>query len=397
MKRAGIAAIFVFSVLQPCMSIADQDLPCLKSITPTDSLLIADSKGQILYKKNERKKLIPASTLKILTALTALDHFGVSYRFKSEFYLDADRNLKVKGYGDPLLISEVCREIAKEVAEKVRDFNDLILDDAYFERGIVVPGRKHSTNPYDAPLGALCANFNTVYFSRDQEGRLISAEPQTPLIPFAREKIRKIGQKRGRYILSHDSGDITHYSGRLLLYFLRGSGAHCHGKVTIGRVRPEDRLIYTHHSRFDLETVLKKMMEFSSNFMANQVFVALGAHVYGPPGTMAKGVKVVSSYAKKRLGLDDIEIKEGSGISRRNHLSAFDMLVILRHFAPYRHILKSKGVLTFKTGSLRGIRTRAGYIKVSSKQPYCFVIFLNRPGPDIEALMDCVKDAFADP
>ena len=77
-----------------------------------DALLVADHDGQIIFKKNEAKKCIPASTLKLLTALAAIHHLGLSYRFKTEFYIDPKQNLKVKGYGDPLLISEVLQEIA---------------------------------------------------------------------------------------------------------------------------------------------------------------------------------------------------------------------------------------------------------------------------------------------
>lgn len=395
--RSIMASVLFFTVLQPGMSIAEKDLPCMQGITPSDSFLVADLEGHILLKKHERQKRIPASTLKILTALAALDHLGASYRFKTEFYLDGEGNLKVKGYGDPLLISEVLQEIATRIAQKIDGFQDLILDDTYFERDIIVPGRKQTTNPYDAPLGALCANFNTIFFSSDRQGRLISAEPQTPLIPFARQKIKEIGEKRGRYTLSHDSRDITGYFGRLLLHFLKKRGVRSSGKVGVGRVRSSDELLYAYHSRFDLKTLLRKMMEYSSNFMANQVFVTLGAHQYGPPGTLAKGVQVVSAYSKTKLGLDNIVMEEGSGISRRNQLSALDMWLILKRFAPHRHMLNSKGELTFKTGSLRGVRTRAGYVQVPDTAPHCFVIFLNRSGGDIEALMDCVKQAVADP
>ena len=72
-----------------------------------DSVLIGNSSGKILYSKNAKKLLVPASTLKILTSLAALDRLGPDFRFKTEFYQDSEENLKIKGYGDPLLISEV--------------------------------------------------------------------------------------------------------------------------------------------------------------------------------------------------------------------------------------------------------------------------------------------------
>jgi D-alanyl-D-alanine carboxypeptidase/D-alanyl-D-alanine-endopeptidase (penicillin-binding protein 4) len=377
-------------LLSPVISNAGEDSPCLKNISSQDALVVAGPGGEILYKKCETKKHIPASTLKLLSALTAIRHFGASYRFKTEFYMDADHNMKIKGFGDPLLVSEAWQEIADALAKKTKKLNNLILDDTYFSPQLIIPGSKHSTNPYDAPVGALCANFNTVFFHRDHKGRIVSSEPQTPLIPYAKEKIQELGLKQGRYTFSHDQKEIALYAGNLLIYFLREKNVKCQGKVYLSAIQPEDRLIYTFLSRFTLEDVIRKMMAFSSNFIANQVFIALGAKVYGPPATLAKGVKVVSGFAKNDLDLKYIQIAEGSGISRKNRLSALDMLTILKAFEPHRHLLKKTGDTYYKTGTLRGIRSRVGYINGYSENPYYFVIFLNRPGSNIDTALRCI-------
>jgi D-alanyl-D-alanine carboxypeptidase/D-alanyl-D-alanine-endopeptidase (penicillin-binding protein 4) len=378
-------------ILQPVTLNATQALSCLKGITAADAFLVAGPEGRILYKKNETKKCVPASTLKLLTSLAAIHHLGRSYRFQTEFYMDTTRNLKIKGYGDPLLISEALQEIADILAKKTPKFNDLVLDDTYFSHDIKTPWVGHSTNPYDAPVGALCANFNTVFFDRDERGGIVSAEPQTPMIPFVREHIRSLGLKKGRYTFTHDRGDAAHYAGKLLLHFLRERSVDNQSKTRLGTVEPGDRLIFTYRSRFTLEQALKKMLEFSNNFMANQIFIAVGTRVYGPPGTLAKGVRVVSEYANKELNMVDINVVEGSGISRRNRISALHMLTILKHFKSYRHLLNRKHNVLYKTGTLSGIRTRAGYIEVRQHGPYYFVIFLNRPFSDMDALVECLR------
>jgi len=384
-------------LLGPVFSHSLQDVSCLNSISSKDAILVADPDGQILYGKNETTKYVPASTLKLLTALTAIHHLGSSFRFRTEFYLDPDQNLKVKSYGDPLPISEVWQEIADVLAKEVGNFKALILDDTYFSRNIRIPGRGNSTNPYDAPAGALCANFNTIFFDRDKQGRIISAEPHTPMIPYVRQKIRDSGLRKGRYTFSHDQKETAYYAGKLLLHFLKERGVVSQGTVHLGTVKPGDRLIHTYLSRFTLKQAIEKMMKFSNNFMANQILVAVGAHVYGPPGTLAKGVKVVSLYAREELGLKDIEFVEGSGISRKNRVSALDMSVILRAFRPYRHLLRSSGQVLYKTGTLRGVRTRVGYIETVRKEPFCFVIFLNRANSaDILSLMECIKGFILD-
>ncbi|MBK5101184.1 MAG: D-alanyl-D-alanine carboxypeptidase [Desulfobacteraceae bacterium] len=393
----GLVLVFFASGLfPPAISGARQDFPCSHRILSTDALLVADPDGRVIFKKNEAKKYIPASTLKLLTALTALHHLGDFYRFRTEFYLDPHQNLKMKGYGDPLLISEVWRKIADDLSRKIQSFRDLILDDNYFSAQVTIPGAAHSTNPYDAPVGALCANFNTVSFDRDKSGQIISAEPQTPMTPFAAEKIRSLGLKSGRYTFTHDQREAARYAGTLLSHFLRERDVQMEGRIRVGATGPQDRLIYTYWSIFTLEQVLKKMMGFSNNFIANQLFIALGANVFGPPGTLAKGVRVVSGYAKKELGLAGTEIVEGSGISRKNRISALHMFTILGRFENYRHLLNRKGNIFFKTGSLKGVRTRAGYIEGGSQGPYYFVIFLNRDVSYIDSLMECIRGAVAE-
>jgi len=357
--------------------------------------LVADASGHIVYKKNGRNKFIPASTLKLLTALAAIHQLGRSYRFQTEFYTRPDQGLIVKGYGDPLLISEVLQEIADVLAKRMHNFRDLVLDDDYFSHRIRIPSVGGSTNPYDAPVGALCANFNTVFFDRDQQGRIISAELQTPLIPFSLNKIHSLGLKNGRYTFTHDRKEATLYLGNLLSCFLKERGVKSHGRIRLGSVKPGDRLIYTYTSRFTLEQSIKKMMEFSNNFIANQVFITLGAKEYGPPGTLAKGIRVVSDYAKNELHLKDLNIVEGSGISRQNRISYMDMLTVLRNFSPYRHLLKRKDNVLYKTGTLRGIRTLAGFLEGPREGPYCFIISLREASPDTDALLEYMKCSLA--
>jgi len=383
-------------LLCPSSLNASPDISCLNRLDPSDAVLIAAPDGHILFKRNETKKYIPASTLKILTALTAIHHFGLSHRFQTKFYTDPDGNLIVKGFGDPLLTSEVWLEISEILANKIQQFNDLILDDSYFTHQIKIPGVEKSTNPYDAPLGALCANFNTVFFDHNSEGGIISAEPQTPMTPFARKKIRALGQKKGRYTFSHDQQDTARYAGELLLHFLKQRGVKHSGKMRLETVASEDDLIYTYSSSITLESAIKKMMEFSNNFVANQICFAMGAHEYGPPGTLKKGVKVISDYAKEELHLKDLDIVEGSGISRENRISALGMQTVLVRFKPYRHLLKRSDKTLFKTGTLKNIHNRAGYIERSLNSPYTFVVFLNSGTPGIESLMRCIEKTFSD-
>jgi D-alanyl-D-alanine carboxypeptidase/D-alanyl-D-alanine-endopeptidase (penicillin-binding protein 4) len=354
-----------------------------------DAVLIADPQGKILFSKNARKKLVPASTLKTLTSLAALYYLGPDYRFATEFYIDKNKHLKVKGYGDPLLISEVLNEIARLIRHRLEKFNDLVLDDSYFHHPIVIPGVTSSFEPYDAPNGALCVNFNTVYFKRTLNGNFISSESQTPLIPFVEKRIIKSQLNEGRIILSPENNEFVFYAGHLISYFFKNKGIKSNGKIRRGRINVKtDTLIFRYLSKFSLEEVITKLLDHSNNFMANQILIATGAEVYEPPGTLEKGVHAISRYVEKVLKIGRIHMVEGSGISRDNRLSARQLHVILENFEPYHKLMPCVNGSFFKTGTLNGVKTRVGYIDRGNGSLYRFVILLNTPGKTTKPIVD---------
>lgn len=361
----------------------------------TDAALVSDWQGRTLFSKNAELQLVPASTLKILTALAAIRYLGPAYRFITEFYMDPNNNLIVKGYGDPLLISEVIADIAAKLALRLDTrhptINDLVLDEAYFADPIVIPGVTSSYEPYDAPNGALCVNFNTVNFKRNKSGTYVSAESQTPLLPFLIPKIQASRLNQGRIILSRKDNESTLYAGHLLLYFMQQQGIHVGGKIRIGRVQKKiDTLIFKYVSEYSMAQVISKLLEYSNNFMANQLLIAAGAKTYGPPGTLSKGVRAVSAFANDVLKLQNPHIVEGSGIARENRISAQDLLTVLEAFGPHYRLMPKEGQAFYKTGTLSGIHTRAGYIENEAGKIYRFVILINTPGKSADRIMDTI-------
>jgi serine-type D-Ala-D-Ala carboxypeptidase/endopeptidase (penicillin-binding protein 4) len=359
-----------------------------KKIGENDAVLLANPSGKILFSKNGSKRRVPASTLKIFTALFALETLGPDFRFQTEFYLDKSSNLIIKGYGDPLMVSEAVKEIAETLKEKISTYNDLVLDDSYFTTPLTIPGVTASLQPYDAPNGALCVNFNTVFFKRKKNGTYISAEPQTPLLPFVMKKAKASKLKKGRIIFSQKRHEITLYAGHLFRHFLSKAGVAQKGQIRLGKApRGTDRLIYRHRSRYRLEEIVSRLMEHSNNFTANQILIAAGAKIAKPPGTLDKGVQEAKHFAEETLGLDNLSIAEGSGISRENRISANTMLTLLKAFESYRHLLRYEDGIFYKTGTLYGISTRAGYIEHRDGRLFPFVVFFNTRGRSAEKLI----------
>jgi D-alanyl-D-alanine carboxypeptidase/D-alanyl-D-alanine-endopeptidase (penicillin-binding protein 4) len=359
-------------------------------IGKNDSILVSDARGHIVLSKNADQKRIPASILKLYTSLVALHYLGDDYRFPTEFYLDPQANLKIKGYGDPLLISEVVAKISQVLAALLANsqpLNDLVVDDSFFQQPLTIPGITSSTQPYDAPNGALCVNFNTVNFRRTSQG-FVSAEPQSPLLPFVIQKIKVSGLDNGRIVFSHNQHEITLYAGELFRYFLEKQGLRFKGEVKLGRIDANvDRMIFRYESSSALAETVAKLLEHSNNFTTNQLLIATGAKIIGPPGTLAKGVAIAADYAKEMLDIENMTIVEGSGISRDNRVSAAQMDRVLQEFLPYHYLMRREGREFYKTGTLYGVSTRAGYIQRTDDVFYRYVIMLNTPEKSTDSLI----------
>ncbi len=352
-----------------------------------DSVLVHAPDGSELVGIRADRERVPASILKILTSLAAIEALGDDFRFKTEFYTDKNGNLKIKGYGDPLLISEQLAVICAHLSKGLASVENIVLDDSYFSQPIRIPGRGTSLEPYDAPNGALCVNFNTVAFTR-RNGQWISDEPQTPLLPSVVPLIEASGLSSGRITLAANRGEALDYTGALFRYFLNQSGTPIRGAIVHDRVDPsQDQLIWQYRSNVDLAQAVAKLLEFSNNFIANQILLIMGAESKGAPASMEKGLDQLRAYYRDTLGISTGSIVEASGISRQNRVSARAMMTILDRFAPYYHLLRKQNRQYYKTGHLKGVRSRAGYITSKTGKLYRFVVILNTPGKSTHRIM----------
>ncbi|MCF8111683.1 MAG: D-alanyl-D-alanine carboxypeptidase [Desulfobacteraceae bacterium] len=386
---AALAALII--LFNPVAALCDnwEDLDSMPG--KQVGMMVMGPENEILFAKNPDKSLIPASTLKILTALTAFYHLGPDFRFKTEFYLDQKNNLFIKGYGDPLLVSEQVEKTAGILAVKAANINDIVLDDSYFAPDIKIPGsRGDSDQPYDAPVGALCVNFNTVNLKK-VNGRYISAEPQTPLLPLVIKKLEKRDIPDERVLLSSKNSENLLYAGQLFKHFLEARGVKVSGQIRPGRdVAEKHRLVYRHNSCFALREVVAQLMEFSNNFVANQLLLTAGAEAYGPPATLEKGLRAMRRYADQELKISPV-LAEGSGISRQNRMSARMFMPVLGEFAPYYRLLPEENGIYCKTGTLNGVSTRAGYIEKNG-DIFRFAVLINTSGRDAGAAAKKIAD-----
>jgi D-alanyl-D-alanine carboxypeptidase/D-alanyl-D-alanine-endopeptidase (penicillin-binding protein 4) len=144
-------------------------------------------------------------------------------------------------------------------------------------------------------------------------------------------------------------------------------------------------------SPYSLTDVIAKLMEYSNNFIANQLFITAGIQAYGLPGTIDKGIRASREFLGKELQIETLQLAEGSGISREDRLTAAQMDQLLVRFYPYRRLMRRQGNELFKTGTLDGVRTRAGYIEDGNGGSYRFVVMINTPGKSADPVMEIIR------
>ncbi len=351
-----------FALFLATNSLAASPLDTLNTL-PSSSLLLIDGDNNALHKKNSKQLYIPASTIKLLTSLIALDHWGPNYRFKTDFYFDpVTTSLWIKGYGDPYLVSEELDIIANKIKEAgISELDGIGIDNSYFSKTITIDGQGDSLNPYDASLSATAANFNTIKI-RVYEDSISSSEPQTPLTPLANELAKGLSVGTHRINL----GDVEYgprYFSELLKAKLNLSKIPTDSFFQSGDIPATSVKLFTHQNSKTLEQVIISMLEFSNNFIANQLFLSLGAEIHHAPANLEKSQAVVKKYIERNFKWSDYIVIEGAGLSRKNRMSAQQLVDVLNKFKPYRDLMPSQTQEIFaKSGTLKNVSTYAGYI-----------------------------------
>lgn len=346
--------------------------------------MIEDSSGRNQYRANDL--FVPASTMKVLTSLIALELLGPAYRFETHFFLDSQANLYVKGYGDPLLTSVNLLEIGQKLAGiGITQLRSICLDDSVFSLLGETASDENSANSYDAPNGALAVNFNAVPILVGKNGKVSSAEPETPLLPL----MKQIGNglAPGSYRLNinmlpsePDKSPTLRYAGELFTAQLQKSGITIRHPFKIQKTPGNLQPVLIHQSRVPLEEIVRECLKYSNNFIANQLFLTCGLQAYGLPATWEKGRQTFSNYAITSLGLpkDVLIVMEGAGLSRQNRVSPAALIQILGRFKPFAALLKQQEAIPLKSGTLTGVYCYAGYFP-QDEALIPFALLLNQP------------------
>lgn len=341
---------------------------------PNAALLLVDTKDKHSISIRPEQLLVPASTLKIVTAYLAIKRWGLEHKFYTDFYYDAGV-LWIKGFGDPYITSEEILLMSKSIkALQLGKIKQINVDNRYFP-DFRLDGRGSSDNPYDAGNAALVVNFNTL-FVQINDGVISSAEHQTPITPLAKQLAANITLAKKRISLPGGRDVAAKYFGQVF--------AKLHAKrnlpIEVAALPKSAKFVYRHYSSKNMQELLGAMLKYSNNFIANQLFLML------PKTSESQAVLSVSaaqqSYTQslqKEFSFIGANFVDGAGLSRLNKISAEQLLQVLEVFRPWIDLLpeRQKG-LKVKTGTLSDNHSLAGYKLDKEQQWQAFVLLINK-------------------
>lgn len=377
-----IAIVSVFLLLAaPAFAGAKEKIAAL---APSGLVLVLDADGNELVAQNADKPFVPASVAKVVTAWLAMEVLGPDYRFETTFYMDSDRVLYVRGGGDPFLVSEELALLAPALLARTgkQPFKAIVLDASHYPKRLRIPGIEATGEAYDALNSALAVNFNTIHAVR--KGRTVrSAEKQTPITPLAVSQFLKRGPKgRGRISLAQEDPAIgVRYAGELIAAFIAGAGGSVEGEISLGPVPAGLKPVHVHRQSRPLSEIVSLMLIGSNNYMANQIFLEVGAKGLGGPVSLRKSLRVARGMLVKHRLEGAIKLVEGSGISRDNRFTARGLAGVLDLFAPHAGLMrKTRRGSRYKTGTISGVSTLAGFAETEGHGRVRFVIALGGGG-----------------
>ena len=381
----------------------------------------------------------PASTMKLLTTLVALDVLGPAYRWRTDVYalgeirdgiLDGD--LLLKGYGDPFLVTErvwqLLRRIRLEGIEEIA--GDLLLDDSWFDVGSYDPAAfdNQPLRAYNVAPNALLFNFKVVRYWFEPDGNRVAVRVDPALANLKvdnRLTTRQSycgGYQRGIAVNMNAANDTVIFEGRfpngckryamdrtalshnafaygLFEYLWRESGGVLGGTWKNVQADEEAEPLFSFRSP-PLSELIARINKHSNNVMARQVLYTLAAEERGPPGTEVAGRDVIAAWLEDRkLETCATALENGAGLSRESRVCAAAMAAMLR-FAwrqPYMPEFLSSmslsgldgtlrrrfngsqlvGQAHLKTGSLDHVTAIAGYMQSRSGRRFAVVALQN--------------------
>ncbi|KIC14757.1 D-alanyl-D-alanine carboxypeptidase/D-alanyl-D-alanine endopeptidase [Leisingera sp. ANG-Vp] len=387
---------------------------------------VADVKtGRVLESSGGAEALPPASVAKALTALYALDVLGAGHRFETRILATGSvsggvvqGDLILAGGGDPMLNTDHLALLAKSLKSAgVREVRGkfLVWDGALPRIQSIDPGQPDHVG-YSPAVAGIALNFNRVHFEwkRASSGWAITMDARTekyrPEVATARMQIQSravpvytyaekggvdqwtvaskaLGKGGARWLPVRNPGA---YAGDVFRTLARSNGIALPKARTVKSL-PSAQLLAQHHSP-PMDVMLKAMLKYSNNLMAEMIGMAATAKRAGRPASLKASAAEMSRWAAGKYGMSGTRLVDHSGLGDASRMTPGDLtgaLVaayraghlkpLLKRF-PMRdakgRILKGHPItVAAKTGTLNFVSGLGGFMTAADGTELAFAIF----------------------
>jgi D-alanyl-D-alanine carboxypeptidase/D-alanyl-D-alanine-endopeptidase (penicillin-binding protein 4) len=333
------------------------------------------TRKKILYQKNNKLLLHPASNMKVLTSAAALKYLGGDYQFKTSLHYEGEivdsvlyGHLFVVGGCDPDFTSSDLELLTQSLKDngitKITGniYGDVsITDSLFWGSGWMWDDDPSTDAPY---MSALNINDNVITilgaYDYQQNKFVVKSVPETDYIEIT-QNITWEDSKNSHFDVNRDwinrtnkffvtgnfsKNDLTnksyfvkkfnvfkpeYYFLTLFKESLDRNGIRFTGDLKIKSHDEFVKPIYTFSRSYD--TVIVNLNKTSDNLSTEMTLRALAEKYFEKPVSVMNGIKMIDSLIILcGLNPKDYRLVDGSGVSHYNLVSAELLLSVLKHF-----------------------------------------------------------------
>ncbi len=399
--------------------------------------------GQVLLANQPYAAFVPASNLKLLTAAASILGLGKDFRFETSLWLMKNKlkHHTLRGHvwwrftGDPTFSHKQLVSMVKSLRHLgVRQVDgDIVVDGSRFSgRAYPLGWTEDSLNwAYFAPVTATMVDHNAVRLRMISGARLgdgVKVEPMHLPVPMVFDaQVRTVTQAQAdRHCslwLEADPDNTIHLRGcwpmssspkvmhvavqhpqawvhTMIKQAFAQQGIVVKGQVRVGRIPAKGVQRVILHQSQPLPYLVKILLKYSDNLMAESLLKTLGHRYYGE-GSFAQGVRARESLLAAWAGIDfsKSELYDGSGGSSYNELTPHQLtqlMYVVHHHDNMKPLLSSlpiagqDGTLQHrmevfnlakqvwaKTGSMRHVSSLTGYLTTRTGRILAFSILMD--------------------